>query len=179
MAPLMLCLWHCAARQTIIIPESAFAGVCPKSKTTLPVRVTWETQWRANQKDKPAREQAIERGLEKYFAHSRCFRALSIQRAAERPLNQESKVLQPGTISILVSELGPKLQILGSLWLLEGGTEVSFTIGLKSADPQDAVKSATVHSRHTGPWYIKGVKSLDEELATALRMAFEGPEPAG
>lgn len=142
------------------------------------VRVFWDTRWRANQKDKPAREQAIRRGLENYFAHSRCFRSFTIRRTSERSILENAETGHERNILISVSELGPKLMILGSLWLLEGGTEVSFTISLQSANPKDAGRSARVHSLHTGPWFIKGVKSLDEDLAIALRIALEAPESA-
>lgn len=174
----MLCACHCATRQITVNPRLALAGFCPKGAPPSAVRVFWNTRWRANQKDRPAREQAIRRGLEDYFAHSHCFRSLSIQHASERPRLKNADAGHERDILISVSELGPKLRILGSLWLLEGGTEVSFTMSMQSANQEDTDKSARVHSFHTGPWFIKGVKDLDDDLAIALRIALEDPESA-
>lgn len=81
----------------------------------------------------------------------------------------------PDTVILLVvRELGPKL-LIGIPTLIEGGTEVVLEIRVTTQDSTTPVANFQTHWQKGGPFYIKGVKTLDADMQTVLGMVFSNP----
>jgi len=77
-------------------------------------------------------------------------------------------------ILLVVRELGPRLMI-GLPSLIEGGTEVILEIRVTAQDSTTSLANFRTHWQKGGPFYIKGVKTLDADMKTALGMVFSNP----
>ncbi len=178
-----LLMMHCARQNITISPGRNSIATCAAAadrKPRISAVVFWRTEWRINQKDVPLREKAAQQGIEQYFARSRCYRALSIQRFGKNGLPAFDRFETEETrIFITVKELGPWVSVFGSFWLLEGGTEVQLEVALLPAKARTASEFAEIHWRHGGPWVIKGVASLPANLRSALAALLEADETGG
>ncbi len=74
-------------------------------------------------------------------------------------------------VLLVVRELGPKL-IIGIPWLIEGGTEVIVESRVADGHTGAALASLRTHWQQGGPFYIKGVKTLDQDMQTVLGLVF-------
>ena len=72
---------------------------------------------------------------------------------------------------ITVRELGPIVKLFASLALVEGGTDV--LLDFVSFDPKrpGSRVAFSVHRQNGGPWALKGVASLPDDLEAALAAA--------
>lgn len=129
--------------------------------------VLWGTAWRPNQKDVPQREAAARRGIEAFFARSGCYRHATVERVAGVP--RVPSALAERVVLITVRELGPVVK-LGLPMLLEGGTEVVLT--LTEVLPSGRETSWDAHWQNGGPFVVKGVVSLPQDMEAALRACF-------
>jgi len=162
----------------VTLTPSPQPPVCDHGATAL---VLWAPQWRADQKDGAAREQAAATGLSTFFAGSGCFAGTELRRVGDlSPATVSSELAASGgrfdaVVGIGVRELGPVVKLLSSATLVEGGTEVVLQIGVRL--PQSAVQARefTVHWRNGGPGVVKGVASLPSDMDAALR---SGLQPA-
>lgn len=85
---------------------------------------------------------------------------------------------EPDKVVLLtVRELGPKL-FIGLPTLVEGGTEVVLEARVVQAHPVATLAARHMHWRKGGPFYIKGVKSLDLDMQTALSLTLPLTFPA-
>lgn len=156
------------------------------SDTTVSVAVLWGPWWRPDQKEPPLREAAALKGIQQFFATQRCVADLAIQRIdiptqraqwSDADLLGMAKPLAPQAdkvILIVVKELGPRLRI-GLPTLVEGGTEV--VVEVRVVDARRHVPEAMVqtHWQKGGPFYVKGVKTLDQDMQAALTSVFVAP----
>ncbi len=154
--------------------------------TSVSVAVLWGPWWRPDQKEPPLREAAALRGIQQFFATQRCVADLAIQRIdiptqraqwSDADLLGMAKPLAPQAdkvILIVVKELGPRLRI-GLPTLVEGGTEV--VVEVRVVDARRHVPEAMVqtHWQKGGPFYVKGVKTLDQDMQAALTSVFVAP----
>lgn len=131
------------------------------------------TDWRADQKDVPAREAAASEGITHFFAQSSCFASTLVERVPQpSPSLIEATVISADAlydrlIVITVRELGPILKIGSSAALVEGGTEVVLDVSeYKLPDPLP--RKFSIHWRHGGPGVVKGVASLPQNMQAAL-----------
>lgn len=157
--------------------------LCAKDAPESSIAVVWGTQWRADQKEPLLREEAAQRGLVSYFSALPCGPALSLTRlptpfavaglTAQQAFAKLPGLAKPANQVVLISvrELGPKL-LIGLPTLVEGGTEVVLDVMVLDAKRGIKLAEFTTHWQHGGPFYIKGVKSLDEDLVSALRLSF-------
>lgn len=173
-------------------PLCASASPLPAATTsastsaTTSMAVLWGPSWRPDQKEPPLREAAALKGIQQFFATQRCVTDVAIQRVAipaqgeplsDTALLATAKALAPHAdkvVLIVVRELGPKLRI-GLPILVEGGTEV--VLEVRVLDAQRQVPEATVqtHWQKGGPFYVKGVKTLDQDMQAALASVFVAP----
>jgi len=159
------------ADTSVVLAPSPQPPVCDPAAAAL---VLWAPQWRANQKDVPEREQAAEAGLQDFLATSGCFARSELRRVADLGSASLASQLDAAVprfdraVGIAVRELGPVLELLGSLALVEGGTEVVLHIGVLSVQKDAAPREFTVHWQHGGPGVIKGVASLRADMRSAL-----------
>ncbi|MFN4265342.1 MAG: hypothetical protein ACK4F8_06295 [Aquabacterium sp.] len=185
-ASVALLLSGCASTKVSVTgldAEQTRYPLCPKEPAKASIAVVWGTQWRPDQKEPLLREDAAQRGLVSYFSTLPCGPALSVQRlptpfVLEGLSEQAAFAKLPGlarvankVVLISVRELGPKL-LIGLPTLVEGGTEVVFDVMVLDAKRGTKVAEFKTHWQHGGPFYIKGVKSLDEDLVSALKASF-------
>jgi hypothetical protein len=72
---------------------------------------------------------------------------------------------------VVVRELGPVVQLLGSPALVEGGTDV--VLELKAFDVRTGASLANfgIHWQNGGAFVIKGVQTLPQDMGSALQAA--------
>ncbi|MFT3957097.1 MAG: hypothetical protein QM722_22780 [Piscinibacter sp.] len=142
----------------------------------------WAPQWRADQKDVAAREEAAASGLGGFLTGSGCFAAAELRRASSLgPAAVAAETAASGArfdtvVAIGVRELGPVVKLLSSAALVEGGTEAVLQVSTWAPPSASPAREFTVHWRHGGPGVVKGVASLPEDMRAALRA---GLQPAG
>jgi hypothetical protein len=167
----------CASTNVTLSP-SPQAPVCDRSASAV---VLWAPQWRPDQKDVAAREEAAASGLSSFFASSGCFARTELRRVSSlNPLEVNSELGASGgqfgaVVTIAVRELGPVVKLLSSASLVEGGTEAVLQVTSRRLQPSSQAREFTVHWRHGGPGVVKGVASLPSDMSAALR---SGLQPA-
>lgn len=172
-----LLLAACASTNVTLTP-SPQAPVCDRSASAL---VLWAPQWRPDQKDVAAREEAAASGLSSFFASSGCFARTELRRVSSlSPSEVNSELGASGgqfsaVVTIAVRELGPVVKLLSSASLVEGGTEAVLQVTSRRLQPSSQAREFTVHWRHGGPGVVKGVASLPSDMSAALR---SGLQPA-
>lgn len=172
--------------QALQAPLCGSPSASASASASASVAVLWGPLWRPDQKEPPLREAAALKGIQQFFATQRCLKDVAIQRIAipaqaerlsDAALLDMAKTLTPHAdkvILIMVRELGPKLHI-GLPTLVEGGTEV--VVDVRVVDAQRQAREATVqtHWQMGGPFYVKGVKTLDQDMQAALASVFVAP----
>ena len=167
----------CASTNVTLSP-SPQAPVCDRSASAL---VLWAPQWRPDQKDVAAREEAAASGLSSFFASSGCFARTDLRRVSNlSPSEVNTELGASGgqfsaVVTIAVRELGPVVKLLSSASLVEGGTEAVLQVTSRRLQPSSQPREFTVHWRHGGPGVVKGVASLPSDMSAALR---SGLQPA-
>lgn len=149
------------------------------------VAVLWGPSWRPDQKEPPLREAAALRGIQQFFATQRCLTDVAIARIdipaqgelSDAALLDKAKALTPHAdkaVLIVVRELGPLLRI-GLPTLVEGGTEVVIEVRVVDAARQASLAQVQTHWHKGGPFYIQGVKTLDQDMQAALASVLAAP----
>lgn len=117
-------LASCASTEVTLSPSQQ-TPVCDPSATAL---VLWAPQWRPDQKDVTAREEAAAAGLGNFFAVSGCFAGAELRRVSSLTSSAVTSELGASAgrfnavVTIAVRELGPVVKLLSSASLFEGGT---------------------------------------------------------
>ncbi|MCB9976772.1 MAG: hypothetical protein H6858_04115 [Rhodospirillales bacterium] len=125
-----------------------------------------------------AREAAASDGLRQFFDGAGCFVSASLERLPQISMEAAHAVAADATkrnrkvVLIVVRELGPIVEIGGSLALVEGGTEVVLEISEFEPDKTGS-RTFTIHWRNGGPGVIKGVASLPQDMQAALVAALQ------
>jgi len=164
----------CASTQVRFSPAPP-ERICNPAQSAL---VLWSTQWRPDQKDSAAREQAAGQGLASFLNTSGCFartqqqRITSGQGESPGPEWSATRSRFDTTVMVTVRELGPVLKV-GSAALVEGGTEVVLDIAIFDRASTAASRRFTVHWQNGGAGVIKGVASLPADMAAALAAALQ------
>jgi hypothetical protein len=184
---LLLGLWlsGCASTHFQSTGEAPQQPLCQGLNEQASALVFWGPKWRPDQKNVPFREAAAQRGIERFFSASKCFAQVRIIRKIG---DRESIDLSPEEVSALagaygntpgqllfitVRELGPIVKLFSSLALVEGGTDVVLEIRAVSPSTGQTITNFTAHWRNGGPWVIKGVKTLEQDMASALQEALK------
>jgi hypothetical protein len=176
-------LGGCASTKVETSGLAAKRPLCQMAGEQLTALALWGPVWRPDQKDVPLREAAAQRGLEQFFARSGCFSTVEIRRLpGERlaivPSDQEvltlaaaAKVVPDRALVITVRELGPIIRLLGSPALVEGGTEVVLEVKALNVRTGESMANLRTHWQNGGAFVIKGVKTLEEDMSSALQAA--------
>lgn len=147
------------------------------------VSVLWGPKWRVDQKEPSLREAAALRGIQMFLDGQSCQKEVPIHRISipdnhqalsESDLISMSAKLGPATdriVVLVVRELGPKL-LIGLPTLVEGGTEVVVESRVIDRRASTTMASMSTHWQKGGPFYIKGVKTLDQDMQTTLNAVF-------
>ena len=175
-------LASCASTTVDLSGNTPKGGLCQGPTEGGTVLVVWGTQWRQDQKDVLLREAAAEKGLNEYFAQSKCFPNADVHRTAggtslnaeqARQLAVASSPQISRVVVVVVRELGPVVKLLSSAAVVEGGTEVVLHITSYSSKAPDAQQDFIVHWKNGGPGVVKGVATLPQDMKAALAAGFE------
>lgn len=173
-----LAILAACASTTVTLTPAPQAPVCDSRATAL---VLWAPQWRPEQKDVAAREDAAASGLRSFFADSGCFARTELRRVSNLSPATIASALATSSdqyrsvVTLAIRELGPVVKLLSSAALVEGGTEVVLQVSVRSPQLAGHERAFTVHWRDGGPGVVKGVASLPSDLSAALR---SGLQPA-
>lgn len=159
--------------------------ICTASQEPAGLFVLWGTAWRENQKEPQLRREIATRSIQAFFSSLPCRRRvflLDSWNGQPAPLLSDTQALeaaraQPSPIGevliIRVEELGPFIKIYLSPILWEGGTEIILRIRMLKVSTGVMESDVTTHWIRGGPFVLRGVSSLDEDLAAALQSAFK------
>jgi hypothetical protein len=119
--------------------------LCPEGGVKRSALVYWTTQWRPD------------------------------QNSGEIPSDAELLRLAGASVPdrivfIVVRELGPKL-VIGIPAIVEGGTEVLIDVRVLDVRGARSLAEVRTHWQNGGTFVIKGVKSLDQDVGSALAAA--------
>lgn len=179
---LSIALTGCATTHIETTGTTLSQPLCNAGSNSGGISVLWAANWRPDQKEPPLREAAALRGIETFFASQPCFQQLEIRRIdvaaaaafptqAQLPAAGRSERSVPDKmVLIVVRELGPKLWI-GLPKLIEGGTEVVLEIKVAKTNDTALLADLHTHWQKGGAFYIKGVKTLDQDIQAALQQA--------
>jgi len=146
-AYLALCAALAGCASTKVDTSGPAAG--PLCRADASALVVWEPKWRPDQKDVAEREAAAQRGIERFFADSRCFARTAIRREDGSVI----EVTADRLVAIRVRELGP---------------EVVLEIKLIDAGSGGMLADLRTHWQRGGPAVIKGVGALEDDMRAAL-----------
>jgi hypothetical protein len=130
------------------------------------VLVVWSTRWRPDQKDVVDREAFAWQGIQQFFIRSSCRTEIRSAGAIPADTRGFGKV-----VAITVRELGPILRI-GLPVPIEGGTEVVFESKVVDGRSGKTLAELRTHWQNGGPFVVKGVKTLAEDMTAALTATF-------
>lgn len=184
---LLLLLSGCAATTVQHSGSTLAQPLCRADGPPLPVALYWLPQWRPDQKEPATREALAQRGITLFFSQQRCLSLVALQRLpstagtpSDQALLHRAATAQPSAqrvILLVVRELGPTLA-LGLPVPVRGGTEV--VIETRVLDPATAQPLASTRTewRNGGPFVVKGVWSLEQDMRSALHSALMAGQPA-
>lgn len=173
-------LFACASTKVEISGSAPKEPLCQAGAEKLSTLVYWGPQWRPDQKEPPLREAAALRGIQDFFANSRCaananIRRLPSEAAATVPSDEQLLRLAAAAapaadrvVLIVVRELGPKL-LIGIPVIVEGGTEVVIDVRVLDLHTSESLVNVRTHWKSGGTFVVKGVKTLDQDMSAALR----------
>lgn len=154
--------------------------LCASAESRLPVAIYWMPQWRPDQKEPAAREALAQRGIEDFVARHRCLALSALERLpasagvpTDVALLRQAAALNPPperVVLIVVRELGPRL-LIGLPMGVEGGTEVVIEVRVLDPAATAPLAEARTQWRNGGKFVIKGIRSLDADMSTALTAA--------
>jgi hypothetical protein len=175
----------CASTQFEAAGRTPVHPLCQAPGETVSALVLWGPQWRPNQKAVPEREAAAQRGIEHFFAESGCFSKSHVRRIVDdRPIATlspaqvrviaASEPMVPSRVLLItVRELGPIVKLSASLAPVEGGTEVVLEIRSVTIATGEVSADFRSHWQHGGPWVLKGVATLEQDIGSALQAALK------
>lgn len=174
-------LTACANLQVDNSGSTSREPLCQRSGEAISALVMWRPLWRPDQKEPALREEAARRGIQRFFATSGCYAHAEVVQTAEnqRPGTSLSpsevhdaamalKVPAQRAVFVTVRELGPVLKLLSSLALVDGGTEVVLDVKVMATRTGETLGDFRTHWRNGGPWVIKGVGTLEDDMVAAL-----------
>ncbi len=184
----VLVLSGCASTHFQVTGQVPHQPLCQPVGEQASALVFWGPKWRLNQKAVPRREAAAQRGIEQFFSTSECFAKVRvIRKVGDRESIELSPAEVPGlaatyasapvhVLFITVRELGPIVKLFSSLALVESGTDVVLEIRAVSPSTGQTTADFTAHWQNGGPWVIKGVSTLEQDIASALQEALKPSE---
>ncbi len=170
----LLCASSCASTRVETTGQPLKKSLCETAGAKIPVSVSWRPQWRPNQKDITERERAAETGIRNFFSESSCFTLIALQRLDATATAEIPRAGKPHLQMLIeVRELGPVVRLFSTWALLDGGTEVVFSLKILSNQDAPPLAELDTHWQNGGHWVLKGVKSLPDDMKAALQAALE------
>lgn len=157
--------------------------LCQAGKRPISTLVYWGTKWRPDQKEPQLREAAALRGIQDFLSWSGCLSVVALNRlTTEQMLAPNEELIRSASSSnpkpervllVVVRELGPRL-LIGIPVVVEGGTEVLIDVRVLNATTSEVLATTQTTWRNGGPFVIKGVKTLDQDMSAALAVTLIG-----
>jgi hypothetical protein len=153
--------------------------LCEPGSDKISAMVVWGARWRSDQKEPPLREAAALRGIERFFSSQPCLKdfvthKILLSSADNLPTDLEllkiaksEKQTTDRIAFIVVRELGPII-LIGSPSVVEGGTEVVLEVRVLNVHNSKTMANVHTHWKRSGPFYIKGVSELNQDMKAAL-----------
>jgi hypothetical protein len=160
----------CATTQVDVAGGPPLA-LCAGAGTGVPTQVFWMPRWRSDQKEPAVREALAERGLRAWAEASGCTLAGTPRRVDTDDDAALRRQAASRIVLVVVRELGPRVEIGGPA-LVRGSTEVVLDLKVLEAPPSTASASRQTVWRNGGPGVVKGIATLEQDLADALRASF-------
>jgi len=144
------------------------APLCGAGVSLGALRVTPEFAWRADQKERPRREEIALRALRAELAELPCARGFAFAGEADAASAPDTE------LSIRLHELGPSfvVTLLPPQWL--GWSEVDATLRATRVTDGAVLLDAHVTRRRGGPFALRGEAPLESELRAALAPLLRG-----
>jgi hypothetical protein len=142
-AYLALCVALAGCASTKV--DTSGPAVRPLCRADASALVVWEPKWRPDQKDVAERDAAAQRGIERFFADSRCFASTAIRREDGSVI----EVTADRLVAIRVRELVLEVKVL-------------------DAHSGQMLADQRTHWQSGGPGVIKGVGTLEGDMRAAL-----------
>ena len=114
------------------------------------------------------REAAAWQGIQKFFIGSACFGKAEIREGGTVPADISGF---GRVVVVTVRELGPIL-VIGSPSVLQGGTEVVIETKVIDGPSRQTLADQRTHWKNGGPFVVKGVATLEQDMRSALAAAF-------
>ena len=182
----VLVLSGCASTRFQVSGQTPQQPLCRTPGEQASVLVLWGTKWRHDQKEVPRREAFAQRGIQRFFSSSGCFSTAKVVRTPGpgstglspteiRALVVAEEPAPSLVLFITVRELGPILKIQPSLAFVEGATDV--VLDIRAVNPATGRTTAdfTAHWQNGGPFVIKDVATLEQDIGSALQEALKSP----
>lgn len=180
----LLCFAGCASTQIKLTGSQGDVQLCQSKTQPYSALILWGPVWRPNQKDVPLREIAALQGIEDFSQNSACYSSVVIrrlpgERIAEIPTELQIQQIASATqtaqdriVVLTVHELGPVIQIGGPIALFGGGTEVVLEAQIYDGRSGQLMATRNVRWSNGGSFVIKGVKSLPNDMRSAIDAVF-------
>ena len=120
------------------------------------------------------------RGIQSFVNRAGCLAVTEIERLPTQAAPPDDESLQAlaakssqspeRVVLIVVRELGPRITI-GIPVIIQGQTEVLIDVRVLSIQPHESLARAQTFWRNGGIFVVKGVKTLDQDMSTALMAA--------
>jgi hypothetical protein len=181
---LLAVLAGCATTQTSIHVVGSKPPLCQAQSGQESALVLWGTVWRDDQKEAQLREDMASKAIAEFFGSRSCYSTVTILRSIagrEAVTLSDVDVLKfantlpekfSRVIILRVEELGPLLIFYLSPVLWEGGTEAVLRVRVLDAGASALDSDLDVHWKNSGAFVLKGTKSLEQDLQSALAKVF-------
>lgn len=173
-------LLGCASTQFDVAGKKMPDPICKSGGPNISAVVYWATKWRENQKEPIVREEMAKNGISSAIGGVSCLNVLEIKQVSW----EQASAPSPNVISVVessvgrtdrivvigVRELGPTLEI-GIPVFVKGGTEVLIDVRVIDVGSNQLLAEEQSHWRNGGPFVIKGIKTLEADIGSALLMS--------
>jgi hypothetical protein len=160
--------------------------LCQPGHPAIPTVLYWGTKWRPDQKEPQLREAAALGGIQDFLGRSGCLSVVAIHRVTtEQALASNDELIRMASRSnpnperillVVVRELGPRL-LIGFPVVVEGGTEVLVDVRALDVTTSELLATRQTTWRNGGPFVIKGIKTLEQDMSAALAATLMGNDP--
>lgn len=168
----------CASTRFNVTGQALPRPLCDVHGPTVSAQVYWAAQWRDNQKEPQLREAMAASGIRAALAEIPCLHVQGLEQVTAAELTAPATAwleaarthatLPDRMVLIGVRELGPTLEI-GIPVIVRGGTEVRLDVRVIDVPAGQSLADGQAYWRNGGPWVIKGIKTLESDMAAALR----------
>jgi hypothetical protein len=174
----------CATTRVVTHTVGALPPLCQAQESSQTALILWGAAWRENQKEAALREEMASRAIARFFKTSPCYSMVDVLKVADGrsavglsdvealKFAASSGSHYDKVVIVRVEELGPLIIIYLSPILWEGGTEVMLRARALDVHTSALEADISIHWKDSGAFVIKGTKTLEQDLQSALGSIF-------